>query len=185
MDARAAFEPEQLIIGILGSPEAGEADEERLGRELESRFGGFEYGPRLPFPWSGYYDEEMGGRPRRCFASFAESVDPSALASIKVETNRLESLFSRPCGGRLFNLDPGLLSLPRFVLATTKQRPHRLPLSQGIYGELTLIYESGEYKALAWTYPDWASDEYRAYLGTLRASIKARQRVEHRVQRFQ
>jgi len=177
MGRQRAFEPERLLIGILISPEAGSGDEESLARELRSRFGDFEPGPRLPFSWSSYYDEEMGGRPSRRFASFERSVDPSALASIKSATNEIELRFSRPGGGRLFNLDPGLLSLTRFVLATTKERPHRLPLAEGIFGELTLVYESGEYRALGWTYPDWASSEYRAYLGELRAEIKARPQV--------
>ncbi len=176
MGGQGSFEPERLLIGILSSPDAASSDELRLERELRSLFGDFESGPRLPFPWSPYYDEEMGGRPSRLFAAFARCVDPSALASIKIATNELESRFPRPGGGRLFNLDPGLLSLTRFVLASTKQRPHRLPLSGGIYGELTLIFESGEYRALAWTYPDWASEEYRAYLGKLRASFKALRR---------
>jgi hypothetical protein len=167
------FVPERLVIGILASPEAGADGSEELGRELAARFGAFERGPELAFGWSGYYDAEMGGRPTRRFASFATLVDPAALASIKLWTNGLELRLGRAGGGRLFNLDPGLLSLPRFVLATTKARPHRIPLSGGIYGELTLMFDKGDYRPLPWTYPDWASEEYRAYLRGLRAGLKA------------
>lgn len=166
------FKPEWLVIAILSSPLAETSDREVLDRELSSRFGPFSPGPSLPFEWSPYYDEEMGGRPRREFAAFEQPVDPSTLAEIKKTTNELESLLSRPGGGRLFNLDPGLLSLSRFVLATTKERPHRLPLGLGIFGELTLLFDKGDYRPLPWTYPDWASETYRAYLRSLRVSIK-------------
>jgi hypothetical protein len=180
MGCASAFAPERLVIGILASPEAGQADREALGREMGARFGAFEPGPELPFAWSGYYDGEMGGRPRRSFASFARLVDPSTLPSIKAWTNALELRLERAEGGRLFNLDPGMLSLSGFVLATTKARPHRIPLGEGIYGELTLMFGEGDYRPLPWTYPDWASEEYRAYLRGLRASLKEELRAEPR-----
>jgi hypothetical protein len=176
MGCASAFAPERLVLGILSSPEAGPAEAEELARELSSRLGPFERGPELSFAWSDYYDGEMGGRPRRLFASFAALVDPSTLCSIKTWTNELELRLVRTDGGRLFNLDPGLLSLPRFVLATTKERPHRIPLGDGIYGELTLMYDKGDYRPLPWTYPDWASEEYRAYLRGLREELKAEAR---------
>jgi hypothetical protein len=110
--------------------------------------------------------------PKRNFYSFPGLVDPSELAPIKVWTNELELSFSSE-GRRLFNLDPGLLFLTRFVLATTKDRPQRIPLSLGIYAELTLIYENDEYRPLRWTYPDWASEDYRAFLKELRERLKA------------
>lgn len=180
MGRQLVFAPERLVIGILISPEAGIADEEHLALELRSLFGIFEPGPRLAFTWSSYYDDEMGGRPTRFFAAFNTEVDPGSLASIKAATNKLEAQMTRRDGGRLFNLDPGLLSLSRFVLATTKERPHRLPLADGIFGELTLIYDSGEYRPLAWTYPDWASPEYRDYLGRLRSSMRSSRRARLR-----
>jgi hypothetical protein len=178
MGKTSSFPPERLVLGILSSPEARGAGE--LERELSSRFGPFERGPELPFPWSGYYDAEMGGRPARSFAAFARLVDPSTLPDIKKWTNELELRLARAGGGRLYNLDPGLLSLPRFVLATTKARPHRIPLGSGIYGELTLMFDSGDYRPLPWTYPDWASEEYRAYLRGLRKELLAEARVRSR-----
>jgi hypothetical protein len=144
---------------------------------LEERFGPADMrGPELPFPWSSYYDEEMGGRPTRNFLSFPRLVDPGDLAAIKIWTNALE--LSLATGGRRkINLDPGLLSLSRFALATTKDRPHRIPLSDGIYAEVTLIYERGDYRPLPWTYPDWASEEYRSLLRTLRARLRGELRL--------
>jgi hypothetical protein len=180
MGVASSFRPERLIVALLSSPLAGQPERDRLERELSSRFGPFVRGPSFPFDWSPYYDDEMGGRPLRGFAAFERSVDPSTLAEIKMQTNEVESLLSRPGGGRLFNLDPGLLSLSRFVLATTKERPHRLPLGRGIYGELTLLFDKGDYRPLPWTYPDWASEGYRSYLRMLRASLKSELRSQMR-----
>ncbi|MDP3179538.1 MAG: DUF4416 family protein [Spirochaetaceae bacterium] len=164
------FVPELLVLGLLYSPQA--KGEEALVESLERSFGPIRRrGPSFPFPWSGYYDEEMGGRPRRSFLSFERLLDPSTLAQIKLATNDIEASFSES-GSRRFNIDPGLLSLGRFVLATTKDRPHRIPLGQGIYGELTLIFENGEYRALPWTYPDWASEEHRSLLAAYREDLK-------------
>ena len=48
-------------------------------------------------------------------------------------------------GGRRVNLDPGLLSLANLILATTKNRSHRIPLFDGIYAELTLLYAKKQF----------------------------------------
>jgi len=170
MGSPLEFSPELLVLGLLHSPLA--IGDEALAESLERSFGPIRRrGPDLPFPWSGYYDEEMGGRPRRSFLSFERLVDPSTLARIKLATNDIEASFSES-GSRRINIDPGLLSLGRFALATTKERPHRIPLGLGIFGELTLIYEKGEYRALPWTYPDWASAEYRSLLAAFREDLK-------------
>ena len=42
-----------------------------------------------------------------------------------------------------------------------------MALSRGIYADLTSVYENGDYRPLPWTYPDWASEEYRACLRLL------------------
>ena len=175
MGAAASFGPARVVVGVLSSPAAprdlpGEGFP--FEAELAARLGGADArGPDLPFPWSGYYDEEMGGRPRRGFLSYPRLVAPEELASIKAFTNEVEERWA-PEGRRLYNLDPGLLFLGRFELATTKDRPHRVPLSGGIYAEITLVYERGDFRPLPWTYPDWASEEYRAFLRALREKLK-------------
>jgi hypothetical protein len=175
MGKPSEFKPARLVLGILSAPgeqTIGEAPGGALARALEGRFGPIDrLGPELDFRFSPYYDEEMGGRPRRSFASFPRLVDPSRLAAIKTWTDELELSLSDE-GRRRFNLDPGILSLSSFCLATTKDRPHRIALADGIYAELTLIYDKGDYRGLPWTYPDWASEEYRAYLRGVRALLK-------------
>ena len=88
--------------------------------------------------YSSFYDEELGGEGLRRIYSFKELVDPEYQAEIKEFTNDLENSFLGE-GGRLINLDPGLMSHGRFMLATTKDASFRIPLKRGIYTEMTLF----------------------------------------------
>ncbi len=113
----------------------------------------------------------MGTPILRFFLAFRELVDPSRLAAVKGESNTLEERWRRD-GRRAVNLDPGLLALSRFVLATTKENAHRIPLSGGIYAEVTLLYARGGFRPLEWTYPDYRSPEYLAILNDIRTRYK-------------
>src|SRR5208283_5270004 len=104
--------------------------------------------------------------------SFQRLVNPSCLAGVKLQTNLIEDRF-RDGGLRRVNLDPGLLALSRFSLATTKESAHRIPLADGIYGEITLLYSRGSFRALDWTYPDFRSPGYVAVLNEIRSLYKA------------
>ncbi len=169
MGFQGAFRPERLLVAVLSAPDA---DQETLVAALGEGLGpvDFKRGAGV-FGWSSYYEEEMGRGLVRTFYSFGRLVDPASLSSIKIWTNALEARFSSE-GRRRHNLDPGLLSLSRLVLATTKNRAHRLPLRDGIYGELTLVYEKGGFQFLPWTYADWRSEKYRAILAELRSRLK-------------
>jgi hypothetical protein len=87
----------------------------------------------------------------------------------------MEEEFRRPAQ-RPVNLDPGLLSPARFVLASTKPSAHRVPLSAGIYAEIELLYEQGRFRPVEWTYPDYCSEEYRGILEHIRELFKAQSR---------
>jgi hypothetical protein len=168
MGASKSFGQEILVIGVL-SADAG--IEEAVLAALESAFGAVEsVSAREVFTWTDYYNAEMGGALFRYYLEFKDLVDPSDLAIIKLRTNALEVQFASD-GRRRVNLDPGLLAPGRFVLATTKDRAHRIALSDGIYAELTLIYEKREFHPLPWTYPDWASEPVRAMLARERKRL--------------
>jgi hypothetical protein len=174
MGTASPFEPERLVIALLyrQGTELGP-----LVSELEGRLGSADFvGPELGFDWTDYYGPEMGTPLRRGFYSFGRLVDPAELADLKLWTNGIEERSSVD-GKRRVNLDPGLLSLGRFTLATTKDRSHRIPLGRGIYAELTLIFERGEWRPLPWTYADWRSPEYRALLTELRERYRLERRV--------
>ncbi len=125
------------------------------------------------FDKTDYYSREMGSPLFRVFISFAPLVDPGALPEIKRSTNAMEAILLNEKGGRRVNIDPGLLTLQNFVLATTKNYSHRIYLSEGIYGDLTLIFQNGQYRPLPWTYPDYRDEATRRFLRAVRETYKA------------
>jgi len=169
MGTAKAFKPEKLVIGVLTTrPER----REELLSLLSARFGPADLvSTPMAFDGTSYYVPEMGDGIRRFFVSLRDPVDPSTLADIKCDTNALEDRF-REDGNRKVNLDPGLLSLARLTLATTKNRAHRIPLRRGIFAELTLLYQRGAFQPLPWTYPDYRSKEYHRLLSEIRAAFK-------------
>lgn len=159
------FVKQKLVIGILIS--RAELKDELFNR-LTREFGEPDYiSPPLVFNFTNYYDEEMGTPITRYFISFSDLVDPAELAEIKLKTNAIENEFSLE-GKRKINLDPGILNLSRFILATTKDGSHRIPLRAGIYGEVTLTFEHKQFRPMPWTYPDFRSEEYLAILKEIR-----------------
>ncbi|NQT57654.1 MAG: DUF4416 family protein [Bacteroidetes bacterium] len=159
--------PEKLIIGIL-------AIEIQLPEPLIHRvvndFGPIERidGP-YPFDYTQYYNDEMGENIQKYFLTFNQLVAPDRLAEIKELTNQIEEEWSSG-NKRSINLDPGILSETRFILATTKNRGHRVPLKNGMYAEVTLIYMHKEFQPLPWTYADFCDPIYRNLLKEIRKS---------------
>ena len=170
MGSATPFPPEKLVLAVLaphgGMPAGFDAAVEAAWGPVELRAG------PIPFTWSSYYDAEMGSPLDRYFMTFVRLVDPATLAQVKEESNRIEERFSAG-GRRTVNLDPGLLALPRFTLATTKDNPHRVPLARGIYAEVTLAWAHGAWQPLPWTYPDWRSPAYHAVLTEARTRYRA------------
>ncbi len=163
------FAPQKLVVAILV------VDEKLLSpveEELFKIFGPVDYrSPVLPFTFTRYYEKEMGPVLHRCFFSMQQLVDPADLAQIKITTNQIEESFKIE-GHRKVNLDPGLLSLSRFILATTKENAHRIPLKDGIWAEITLLYTKKDFQPLPWTYPDYATRTYRDILLEIRKLYK-------------
>lgn len=173
MEQITPFKPDKLVMPILISRKHMRLS---LLEELQTRYGPVDYiSIDLPFTYTHYYDEEMGIPITRFFISFLRLVDPGSLARIKGETNQLESRFAE-AGKRKVNIDPGLLNLSRFVLASGKDGSHRIPLSDGVFAEVTLVYEKGSYRPLKWTYPDYRSEEYLNILADIRKLYRAEAR---------
>ena len=160
----------RLIMGVLSSNGEGHP---YLFSLLEKKFGPIlEESKSVPFTFTDYYDQEMGSEPQRFFLVFENLYDPSLLAEAKLFTNAIEEQFKKE-GGRTINLDPGLLSAANLVLATTKNRGHRIPLQKGIYAEVTLFYEKGEFRTLPWTYADYGSEAFRLLFKRYRSEYMA------------
>jgi len=114
-----------------------------------------------------YYTNEMGPNLIRKICAFKKLICRDKISDIKVFTNKLEKKFSKE-NKRRINVDPGYISLGKFILATTKNQQQRIYLRKGIFAECALRYKNGGFISWEWTYPDYASKEYRNTLNTIR-----------------
>lgn len=122
--------------------------------------------------YSTYYRSEMGaGLVKRLFA-FEGIRDMGELVKIKRDSFALEQRFSIN-KKRVINIDPAMLSEGNFILSTFKYAAHRPYLGNGVYADITLIYKSGEYQPLEWTYPDYREDDIRRWLKEMRTLMLA------------
>ena len=88
---------------------------------------------------SPYYDPEMGSDIKKIVFSFKEPVCRDFLKDVKLFCVELEKKYSDN-GNRLVNLDPGLVTLENFILATGKNYSHRIYLGSGVFAEVTLMF---------------------------------------------
>ena len=131
--------------------------------------------PWFFFDRTTYYAREMGWPLHRRLVSFKRLVPPGALVETKLTTNGIEAEFLKD-GNRQINIDPGLISAERLVLATGKNYIHRIYLSRGIYADLTLIFGRGSYRPLEWTYKDYADPQVIEWMNGIRATYMAQLR---------
>jgi hypothetical protein len=169
--------PAKLFTGALTSlPEILPEAEKRL----TALFGAVDLRSELfPFDRTHYYDQAMGTPIYRCFFSFTELVEPASIAGIKIQTNEMEAALAAEYrqAPRPINLDPGYLDQSKIVLASTKDFYHRILISQGIYAEVTLHFEKGEWRSFPWTFPDFKSDRYHAFFMSLRERYRNQIRI--------
>ena len=161
------WEPEPAkIISSLFSPERECI--ERVITHLSGIYGPLDWlSHELFFDRTRYYSREMGWPLYRRFISFERLVPPDRIVEIKLKTNEIEGQYLRE-GNRGINIDPGYISAERLILATGKNYVHRVYLSKGIYADLTLVFQKGSFKPVAWTYPDYADPEVIGYLNGVR-----------------
>jgi len=160
-------EPDHVkLISSLFSPEKEIID--TIVRRLEGIFGPTDWiGPEQLFDRTRYYAGEMGWPLHRRFISFENLIPPDQLVEIKLKTNAIEQQYLID-GNRRVNIDPGYISPERLVLATGKNYTHRIYLSQGIFADLTLIFQKGCFRPLEWTYPDYADPETIGFFNGVR-----------------
>lgn len=114
--------------------------------------------PVIDFDFTDYYEVEMGKNLLRQWLSLTNPVALDELLNLKLKTMAIEEKFLDASNHRRINLDPGILTLCNFVLATTKNYYHRIYLGKGIFAEVTLVYRHKNFQPLAWTYPDYRTD---------------------------
>jgi hypothetical protein len=136
------------------------------------------FGP-IPFVFSDYYKDEMGTGLLKSYFFFESLMDRDTLPAKKNFTNDLEQKLLID-GKRRVNLDPGYIARDKLVLATTKDFYHRLYLSEGIYGEVTLHFRKGEFRYFSWTYPDYKDQAFLEFLTKARAKFMHELREEEK-----
>jgi hypothetical protein len=135
---------------------------------LAARFGRPDFiSAPMSFEFTEYYEKEMGKSLIRRLVSYEQLIPPETLPDVKLLTNRIEDQISGE-GDRRVNVDPGYLSAAHLILATGKGYTHRPYLRNGIYADLTLIFQGGAFHALPWTYPDYAGQEIMVRLRMIR-----------------
>ncbi len=132
--------------------------------------------PDLEFEMTRYYERSMGCGLKKRLVAFRQLIDPGDLVDSKHQSNQWEaacqSRYPGPCQ-RTLNMDPGYLSEAKVVLATMKDRDHRLYLGDGVYGEVTLYYQlPGRWLASRWTYPDFQRAEYHDFFLACREYLR-------------
>ena len=118
-----------------------------------------------------YYRREFGDQLQKQFWVFSTPLEMENFHRHKVWSNSIEGPEDRK--QRTANIDPGYLAPSKLVLFSTKNFSHRVYLGNGIYGEVTLLYEHGKFRFLPWTYPDYQWEENVRFLWQMRSQIVA------------
>ena len=165
--------PGRLIVSTIYSSIGAMHD---AVMEIEKKYGRIEYETNdIDFLHTSYYREEMGDDLKRKFLSFEKPIERDRLADIKVWTNKLEEKYGEKSGDFVFrkvNIDPGIITPANLVLASTKDFAHRTYLKNGIFAEVTLVYEKKQFKSLPWTYPDYTEPEAIEFFERVRETMK-------------
>lgn len=148
---------------------------DRAAAQLTPRFGKIVLtSPDFPFNYTKYYESTMGTDLVKRLLVFDEIVPADCLPDVKHFTIALEQELAE--SGRFpeirpLNLDPGLVQLGKFLLASTKDQGHRVYLRDDIFAEVTLRFHAGEFDVWPWTYADYRAEAVRAFLNQARAHL--------------
>jgi hypothetical protein len=130
------------------------------------------------FEQTSYYRQTMGDGLKKVLFAFEDLIEPPKLVSAKHESNAWEQQYLAASAWpepRPLNLDPGYLTEAKLVLATTKDRDHRIYLAEGIFAEVTLYYRRGSgWCGREWTYPDYRDGAYHPFLNQCRQYLRKR-----------
>ncbi|MCF7885066.1 MAG: DUF4416 family protein [Candidatus Marinimicrobia bacterium] len=126
--------------------------------------------------FTNYYEKEFGTELKKRMLVFDQPQSLQDFHKTKIWSNHLETEISEHRDSRDVNIDPGYLGLSKLVLFSTKNYSHRIYINDGIFAEVTLIYEYSEFKTQSWTYPDYADQKNIAFLSNMRQNIKRKAR---------
>ncbi|MCC9602614.1 DUF4416 family protein [Stieleria sp. JC731] len=128
----------------------------------------------LPFVAGGYYTSSMGEDLRKVLVSFGDPIQADSMSAWKLWTNEVEAELANDGfpETRPVNLDPGYITQAKLVLATTKDRDHRVYLRDGIFGEITLTYTAKKWVHHRWSYPDYRTEAVAKFATDCRNDLR-------------
>lgn len=135
--------------------------------------------PDFQFHHTSYYDATMGTGLLKRLLVFEPLRESDILPDVKTQTITLEGELAasgRYPEARPLNLDPGLLQLGKFLLASTKDQNHRIYLRDNIYAEVTLRFQGKDFEVWPWTYADYREPAVRGFLREARNFLHRRLR---------
>lgn len=141
--------------------------------------------PRFDHRETTYYEATMGKDLQKTFFAFSQLVDPACLVERKLQAIGWEDEYRRTAGHpepRPLNIDPGYLTEAKLVLASTKDRDHRVYLDRGIFAEVTLYFHHGAWTSRPWTYPDYQRPDYHEFFSRCREFLRQSYRKSARGQ---
>ncbi|MEM6980758.1 MAG: DUF4416 family protein [Planctomycetota bacterium] len=172
----AATRPIEPVIRFCAVISRYEAARDWALRRIESHWGPIGLrGKPTPFVAGGFYDATMGDGLIKQLVAIKDVSDPAGLADWKCETNQWELDYAQSSAhdeARPLNLDPGYITQAKLVLATTKDRDHRLYLRHGMFAEVTLNYVGKKWIHHRWTYPDYRTPEVAEFTQSCRDQVR-------------
>jgi hypothetical protein len=175
LNCMAAIKPYHSAIQLIGAFSRHVALLDWLWAHVETQLGPIlARSEAFPFRESQYYQSEMGESLIKQFVVLNPNYDPGTLAATKRMTNDWEETAKQVDSFpeiRPLNVDPGYMTLTKLVLASTKNREHRIYLNEGIYAEVTLAFRNQAWHAMEWTYPDYQRADFQAFFTMAREHI--------------
>lgn len=163
------------VLALVAAFSRHEAALDWARQRIEQQWGAILLeGPRFEHRETRYYESSMGPDLLKTFWALPP-FDPAQLPARKILSGLWEQeyaalgLHPEP---RPLNLDPGYLTEAKLVLASTKDRDHRLYLHDGVFAEVTLHYTGGAWRERPWTYPDYRRPDYHEFFTRCRDHIR-------------
>ncbi|MDA8743678.1 DUF4416 family protein [Rubripirellula amarantea] len=145
-------------------------------KRLETHWGPItDRSAEIPFEAGGFYLDSMGPNLTKTLVAFEPFEDPGELSEWKVQSNAWEAEYANQSTNmvaRPVNLDAGYLSQAKLVLATIKDRDHRIYLRDGIFAEVTLSYVGKKWIHHRWSYPSYRTNEVSDFAMKNRARLR-------------
>ena len=173
--------PQRDVLLVVGAFGQTESSLDYVRSQIELQWGKIAFtSPIYQFDQTTYYEPSMGSALKKQFWAVKSLIDMGDLPKIKHLTNDWEDEYADKNKSehvaRPVNIDPGYLTEAKLVLATTKDRDHRLYLADGIFAEVTIYFHRNQWQTSRWTYPDFQTAEYHSFFSDCRNFLREQYR---------